>query len=84
MSETLANKILYGLVCFGLWCLMLLSTIFQLYCGGECNWWRKPKYVKKNTDLTQVNDKLYHIIWYQVHLAMNRVQSQNISGDRHR
>jgi hypothetical protein len=35
--------------------------------------------VKKNTDLTQVTDKLYHIIWYQVHLAMNRVQSQNIS-----
>jgi hypothetical protein len=29
MSETLANKILYGLVCLGLWCLMLLSTIFQ-------------------------------------------------------
>ena len=56
----------------GLWCLMPLSTIFQLYMQVAVSF----------IGGGQATDKLYHIMLYRVHLAMNGVRTHNFSGDR--
>ena len=70
----------------GLWCLMPLSTIFQLYHGSQFYRWRKLEYPEKTTDLSQVTEKLYHImccIEYTSPWTGFKLTTQNFSGDRH-
>ena len=38
-----------------------LSVIFQLYCGDQFQWWKKPEYPKRATDHGQATGKLYHL-----------------------
>jgi hypothetical protein len=65
-----------------LWWLTPYSSLVQLYRGGHIYWWRKPKYSKKTTALQQVTDKLFHIMLYWVHFAINDVKTHNFRGDR--
>ena len=62
----------------GIWCLMPLSTIFQLYRGGQLFYWwgnrrlarRKPPTCRKS-----LTNFITCIMLYRVHLAMNGVQT---------
>ena len=46
------------------WCLTPLSTIVQLYPGDHFHCCMKPHDPEKTTDMSQVTDKIYHVMLY--------------------
>ena len=46
----------------GLGYLTALSTIFQLYLGGQFYWWRKMEYPKKTTYLHKTLTNISHTV----------------------
>jgi hypothetical protein len=57
------------------------NIVFQLYRGGQG--WRKLLYSEKTTNQSQVTDKLYHTLLYEVHLTMSGIRTKKCSGDTH-
>ena len=57
---------------------MLLNATYKIrqLLVGKFYWWIKSEHSEKTEDLSQVTDKLYHIMLYRIHFAISGVRTQ--------
>jgi len=78
INSTKISALNMSFMMVGLWCLIPLSTIFQLYRGGQFYWWRKPEYPEKTTDLSHVTDVIYQQLRYSYEKSILTKQINDI------